>query len=167
MPSALSQENVFFIGDKEAEFDRVLSADEYFSGACFAGPSNQASIPPANKTNVPKPFVSVVRNAPSHSTSNLVQRYPVSCDIAHPISANAACSQWHAELYDIASPMFAALLTDECRHSLEGTSKTIPKKVYIQSCGGSAMITAEDGTWYAEFVCFFFARCLNHQVSAR
>ncbi len=142
MPSALSQENVFFIGDKEVEFDRVLSADEYISGACFAGSSNQASFPPVNKTNVQKPF-----NAPSYSTSNLVQTQPVSRDIAQPISANATCSQWHGELYDIASPMFAVLLTCDCRHSLEGTSKTIPKKVYIQLRGGSAMIIAEDGTW--------------------
>ncbi|KAF8348116.1 P-loop containing nucleoside triphosphate hydrolase protein [Amanita rubescens] len=140
-PSVLSQENVFFIGDKEVEFDRVLSADEYLSGACFAGSSNQASFPPANKANVQKPF-----NAPSCSTSNLVQAQPVSRDIAQPINPNAACCQWHAELYDIASPMFAVLFIYDYRHTLEGTSKTIPKKVYIQLRGGSAMIIAEDGT---------------------
>ena len=132
---------MFFIGDKEVEFDRVLSADEYISGACFAGSSNQTSFPPANKANVRKPF-----NAPSYSTSNLVQTQPVSRNIAQPISANAACYQWHAELYDIAPLMFA-VLTYDCRHTLEGTSKTIPQKVYIQLRGGSAMIIAEDGTW--------------------
>ena len=99
-PSALSQENEFSIGDKQVEFDRVLSPDEYLSGACFTTSSNRASFPVVSKMNVQKQFVSLV---PSRSTSNLVQTHPVPRDIAQPINANATCCFWRAELYDIVS----------------------------------------------------------------
>ncbi|KAF8734996.1 hypothetical protein AX14_002955 [Amanita brunnescens Koide BX004] len=121
-PSVLSQENVFSIGDKEVEFDRVLSPDEYSSGACFTSSSNRPSFPAASKINK-NPFVSLV---PSNPTSNLVQTPPVSRAIAQP---TAACRFWRAEL-----------------HRLQGTSKIMPNTVYIQLSESNVMIMSEDGT---------------------
>ena len=100
VPGTLSQENVFFIGDKEVEFDRVLPIDEYISGACFStrhSSFNQASST-VTKTSEYKPLLPLGGDGQTNPTSNPVQSRLALRDIVQLVSTNIEQLHWKANL---------------------------------------------------------------------
>ncbi|KAK2467800.1 hypothetical protein APHAL10511_000095 [Amanita phalloides] len=126
-PAILSQDSVFRIGDKEVEFDRVLTSEEYSSGACFASQaSEQVTSTSFKKINEQKPFRSLVK---TNSMADLVQRQPVLLDLARPASSNPIHLHWKAKMYGV-----------------EGTSRIGDEIVYVSLSRDTLMVVAEDGT---------------------
>ncbi|KAF8626841.1 hypothetical protein AX15_004671 [Amanita polypyramis BW_CC] len=130
VPVAFSQENVFSIGDKEVEFDRVLPTEEYLSGACFTSYNSfdQTALPTVTKINgyKYKPLMPSDRGAKINPTPNAIQSRLILRDIARPMSTNIEQYHWKANLYE-----------------LETASRVGQRTAYVSLLGNKVTIISE------------------------
>lgn len=74
VPVKLSRDAVFFVGDKEVEFDRPLTQEEFSSGFGFtSGHASPVNQPPAPKSISCKPYITVMRTTMTNPPSIVAQ----------------------------------------------------------------------------------------------